>query len=108
MCRPNDLNFHKNCLLIVTDKKLFLNENFQKNIKNFFRPKTKANKKINLDNKKLPKSNFSQLFNYFNTDKGKIFRRLDIKQKTNNYGPYYEKHLKKLKNKKLNILEIGS
>lgn len=107
--KPNDLNFNKNCLLIVTDKKLYLNENFQKNIKKiFFRPKTKANKKINLDNKKLPQSNFSQLFNYFNTDKGKVFRRLDIKQKTNNYGPYYEKHLKKLKNKKLNILEIGS
>lgn len=106
--KPNDLNFNKNCLLIVTDKKLYLNENFQKNIKKiFFKPKIKTDKKINLDNKILPNSNFSQLFNYFNTDKGKIFRRLDIKQKTNNYGPYYEKHLKKLKNKKLNILEIG-
>ena len=75
--------------------------------KNFFKPKIKTNKKINLDNKILPKSNFNKLFNYFNTDKSKIFRRFDIKQKTNNYGPFYEKHLKKLKNKKLNILEIG-
>ena len=69
---------------------------FKRILKIFLDQRQKANKKINLDNK-LPKSNFSQLFNYFNTDKGKIFRRLDIKQKTNNYGPYYEKHFKKIK-----------
>ena len=107
--KPNDLNFDKNCLLIVTDKKLYFDQDFQKNIRKiFFKPKILTNKKIDLDKKKIRKSNFNELFSYYNTDKSKIFRRLDIKQKTNNYGPFYEKHLKKLKNKKLNILEIGS
>ena len=107
--KPNNLKNKKNFLLVVTDKKLYLDQDFQKNIRKiFFKPKILTNKKIDLDKKKLRKSNFNELFSYYNTDKSKIFRRLDIKQKTNNYGPFYEKHLKKLKNKKLNILEIGS
>lgn len=107
--KPNELNYKKNFLLVVTDKKLFLNQDFKKNIiKIFFKPKLLNKKKINLDKKKLSKNNFNDLFSHFNTDKSKIFKRLDIKQKTNNYGPFYEKHLKHLKNNKLNILEIGS
>ena len=94
---------------MVTDKKLYLDQNLSKNInKIFFKPKILTKKKINLDKKKLIKSNFNNLFSYYNTDKSRTFRRLDIKEKTNNYAPFYEKHLKKIKNKKLNILEIGS
>ena len=107
--KPENLKYKKNFLLVITDKKLYLNQNFQKNInKIFFKPKILTKKKINLDKKKQIKSNFNNLFSYYNTDKSRIFRRLDIEQKTNNYGPFYEKHLKEMKNKKLNILEIGS
>ena len=107
--KPRDLNYKTNFLLVVTDKNLYFDQEFKKNIKKiFFTPKILIKKKINLDKKKLPKNNFNEIFCYFNSDKSKIFRRLDIKQKTNNYGPFYDKHLRHLNDKKLNILEIGS
>lgn len=107
--KPKDLNKKNNFLLIITDKKLYSTQPFKKNIKKkFFIPKLLVKRRINLDKKKITKKNFDELFSYFNSDKSKTFKRLDMSQKTNNYGPFYNKHLAHLKNKKLNILEIGS
>ena len=70
-------------------------------------------KKINLDNKKLKFKNLEDLFNYFGTDKGsKILDPYNSRQKKifvkgHNFGKFYEKNLKKIKNKEINVLEIG-
>jgi hypothetical protein len=70
-------------------------------------------KKINLDKKKLKFNNLENLFNYFGTDKGsKVIDPYSNLQKKNfikghNFGKFYEKNLKKIKNKKINVLEIG-
>jgi len=64
-------------------------------------------KKIDIDkDNNLDQLNIDNLFTYFNTDKGKVWR--DGKSTGHGYSPYYEKHFKKLRNKKINILEIGS
>ena len=65
----------------------------------------KLKKKINIDNdNNFKNSSLDHLFNYYNTDKGSVFN--------NNIGSgfskFYEKHLNKFKNDKINILEIGS
>lgn len=107
--KPSVLPCSQNILLVITDKQLYLEQNLKKNFnKIFFKPYLSTQKKINLDKKKIPNTNLGELFTYFNSDKSKIFKRLNIKQKTHDYGPFYEKHLKDLRKKKLNILEIGS
>ena len=70
------------------------------------------------DNKlKLAKIHkLSELFEYFNSDKGNYFedqyvqpsKRSTVKIKAHGYSIFYEKYFKNLKEKKLNILEIGS
>ena len=65
--------------------------------------------KIKTDIDKLTQ-NFSDLsineiFKYFNTDKGSTW---NINDQGHGYSKYYEKHLNLLKNKEINILEIGS
>ena len=70
-------------------------------------------KKINLDKKKLKYNNLENLFNYFGTDKGSkvldpysnLKKRSFIKG--HNFAKFYEKNLKKIKNKKINVLEVG-
>jgi hypothetical protein len=70
-------------------------------------------KKINLDKKKLKYNNLEDLFNYFGTDKGsKVLNQYSSLKKRSfikghNFAKFYEKNLKKIKNKKINILEIG-
>jgi hypothetical protein len=70
-------------------------------------------KKINLDNKKLKFNSLENLFNYFGTDKGsKILDPYNSLQKKifvkgHNFGKFYEKNLKNIKNKEINVLEIG-
>jgi hypothetical protein len=70
-------------------------------------------KKINLDKKKLKYNNLENLFNYFGTDKGsKVldpYSRLKTRSyiKGHNFAKFYEKNLKKIKNKKINVLELG-
>ena len=79
-------------------------------------------KKTNLDNfsKKnnfLFDKNLDYLFEYFSSDKGKKFinqydqpikRNSDLKIVGHDYAKFYEEIFNKLKNKKINILEIGS
>ena len=78
-------------------------------------------KKINLDLieekfKSLSNYELSELFDYFNSDKGNEFedqyvqpyKRKKIKIKGHGYAKFYEKYLKNLKDLPINILEIGS
>ena len=76
---------------------------------------------VNLDeygnnNKEIFKKNLNYLFEYFNSDKGnKFINQYTRFSKKNNklikghkYAVYYEMFIKKIKKKKLNILELGS
>ena len=62
------------------------------------------------------KKNLNFLFQYFHSDKGKKFinqyARYSKRKKDlidgHGYAKFYEKHLIKIKRKKLNIFEIGS
>ena len=79
-------------------------------------------KKTNLDdfskkNNFLFDKNLDYLFEYFSSDKGKKFikqydqpikRNSDLKIVGHDYAKFYEEIFNKLKNKKINILEIGS
>jgi len=88
---------------------------------NYFIEKINYPKIINLDeyandNKKFFKKNLNFLFEYFNSDKGnKFINQYARFSKKNNklikghkYAAFYEMFIKKLKKKKLNILELGS
>jgi len=78
-------------------------------------------KKINLDKLEKEKKDLSNydlnfLFDHFNSDKGDYyenqyvqpFKRTKEKIKAHGYGNFYEKYFKPIKDKKLNIMEIGS
>ena len=79
-------------------------------------------KTINLDmfsevNKSLFDKDLNYLFEFFNSDKGESFinqydqpikRNPSVKVEGHNYAKFYEKLFKKIKQKKINILEIGS
>ena len=107
--KPHNITYDSNQLLVVTDKNLYFQQKFQKNLKKiYFNRKSNFINKIDLDKKKLPDDNLSKLFAYFNSDKARLYKRLNFKNKTHNYGMFYEKNFKHLKNDKINILEIGS
>ena len=69
--------------------------------------------KINLDKKKIELKKLEDLFNYYGTDKGSKnvnpYSKSEDKKlfKGHNFAKFYEKHFKNLKEKKINILEIG-
>ena len=79
-------------------------------------------KTINLDkfsqvNNSLFNKDLNYLFEFFNSDKGKSFinqydqpikRDSSIKVEGHNYAKFYEELFKQIKQKKINILEIGS
>ncbi len=88
---------------------------------NYFIEKINYPKILNLDdyglrNKNLYQKNLNYLFQHFNSDKGKKFvnQYARFSKKNNdlinghNYSSYYEKYFKKIKNKKLDILELGA
>jgi len=88
---------------------------------NYLIEKFTIQKFLNLDeykkeNKELFKKNLNNLFQHFNSDKGRMFlnqyARFSKRNKkllyAHNYGNFYERFLKKFKNKKINILEIGA
>ena len=77
--------------------------------------------KIDLDELEKKKEDLkykdlNYLFDYFNSDKGNFsenqyvqpFKRTKEKIKVHGYGNFYEKYFKKIKGRKLNIMEIGS
>ena len=61
-----------------------------------------------IDKKELFKLNLDDLFINFNCDKGTYFYNRKEKIFSHNYSIYYEKYLKNLKEKKINLLELGS
>lgn len=77
-------------------------------------------KKTNLDNEKFEflfeKKDLTELFDYFNSDKGDFFenqythpiKRSKKKIKGHGYSKFYEKYFDKIKDKNINIIEIGS
>ena len=78
-------------------------------------------KKVDLDqfekkNIDLSKKDLNYLFDYFNSDKGNFFenqyaqpsKRKKKKIQAHGYGDFYEKYFEKIRDKKINILEIGS
>ena len=69
-----------------------------------------SNKIINLDKTDLPRKNLSldELFVHYNCDKGSSSIWEGKKISTHNYSVYYEKYLSHLRQKKIQILEIGS
>jgi hypothetical protein len=83
-------------------------------IKNYKQTIFNLKKKINLDKKKLKYNSLEKLFNYFGTDKGSktlLDPYSSLKKKSfikgHNFAKFYDKNLKKIKNKKINVLEIG-
>ena len=70
------------------------------------------NKVLNLDKKTIQKDyfnlGFEKLFLNFNSDKGPFWYSRDKKFVAHSYYIFYEKYFRELKEKKINILEIGS
>ena len=70
------------------------------------------NKVLNLDKKTHQKDyfnfGFEKLFLNFNSDKGPFWYSRDKKFVAHSYYIFYEKYFRELKEKKINILEIGS
>lgn len=66
----------------------------------------KLRNKTNIDIKNYhTNSKLDELFSFFNSDKATIW---DNGKKGHGFSKFYEKHFKSLKDKKINILEIGS
>tara|TARA_B100000795_G_scaffold269648_1_gene259754 strand:- start:3202 stop:3987 length:786 start_codon:yes stop_codon:yes gene_type:complete len=76
----------------------------------------KFKKKINLDALKIDIRSLNELFNHFGTDKGssvinpyvKNINKLDKDVLGHGYAEFYENHFSNLKNKEINLLEIGT
>ncbi len=82
----------------------------------FFFPKKKNLDLIEIESQSLKNLKLSELFDYFNSDKGNFFedqyvqpyKRKKKKIKGHGYAQFYEKYFESFKNLPINILEIGS
>ena len=66
----------------------------------------KFKKKIQIDKDDFVSNSLDTLFNHYGSDKANIFKISD--KIGHGYSKFYEKKLEKLKDKEVNILEIGS
>ena len=66
----------------------------------------KLKKKISIDKNNLLESSLDDLFHYYGSDKANVFKIEN--REGHGYSKFYIKHLDHLKNKQINILEIGS
>ena len=66
----------------------------------------KFKKKITIDSDNVKLNTLDELFHYYGSDKSNIF--IKNNKKGHGYSKFYEKKLEKFKDKKINILEIGS
>ena len=66
----------------------------------------KIKKKINIDSDGVNLDILDDLFYQYGSDKAQIFKKKNIKG--HGFSKYYTQYLKHLKNKEINILEIGS
>ena len=95
---------------------LFLTIFFKYILNLFYLPKTKNLDNYSKENINLFDQDLNYLCEYFNSDKGEIFknqyakpsRQEDKKIIAHGYAKIYEKYLKEHKDKNLNIIELGS
>ena len=66
----------------------------------------KFKKKISVDHDKVQLESLDKLFHHYGSDKANIF--IKNNQKGHGYSAFYENKLQNFKNRKINILEIGS
>ncbi len=66
----------------------------------------KFKKKLNIDNDTINTDNLDELLNYYGSDKAEIFRA--TKEKGHGFSKFYSNKLSHLRDKDINILEIGS
>ena len=66
----------------------------------------KFKKKISIDKNNLSLSSLDDLFHHYGSDKANFFKKEN--REGHGYSKFYTKHLDHLKNKQINILEIGS
>jgi SAM-dependent methyltransferase len=65
----------------------------------------KLKKKIQIDGDNINNKSLDELFHYYGSDKANFFKIGN--RKGHGYSKFYTKYLEDLKNKKINILEIG-
>ena len=63
-------------------------------------------KKISIDNDNINNDSLDGLFYHYGSDKADIFKKTE--NKGHGYSEFYKQKLEKIKNHKINILEIGS
>ena len=66
----------------------------------------KLKRKISIDDNNFSKNSLDELFHFYGSDKSNIFKRSQTKG--HGYSKFYSNQLEEFKNKKINILEIGS
>ena len=66
----------------------------------------KLKRKISIDDNNFYENSLDELFHFYGSDKSNIFKRAQTKG--HGYSKFYSNQLKEFKNKKINILEIGS
>ena len=66
----------------------------------------KFKKKINIDNDTINTDSLDELFHYYGSDKAEIFKA--TKEKGHGFSKFYSQKLNYLRDKDINILEIGS
>jgi O-antigen biosynthesis protein len=66
----------------------------------------KLKRKISIDDNNFSENSLDELFHFYGSDKSNIFKRAQTKG--HGYSKFYSNKLEEFKNKKINILEIGS
>ena len=66
----------------------------------------KFKKKVSIDADQISLKSLDELFHHYGSDKAEIFKKTN--QQGHGFSSFYEKKLERFKNKKINILEIGS
>ncbi len=66
----------------------------------------KLKKKLNIDNDTINTDSLDELFHYYGSDKAEIFKA--TKEKGHGFSKFYSEKLNYLRDKDINILEIGS
>ena len=66
----------------------------------------KYKNKKSIDNDGISSKSLNDLFTHYGSDKADFFKKEN--RESHGYSSFYTKHFSNLKNKKINILEIGS
>ena len=95
---PYTINDKKNCVLVESENY----EQLGNAIIELFRDKNK----IHIDTDNIKTNSLDELFYHYGSDKADIFKKTE--NKGHGYSKFYKQKLEKLRNQKINILEIGS